>query len=126
MIPLDNFWDYIIIIFTFYYLDDDDELKERKEKLLKNYEEEFIPLISASKVQNIKSIEFSKIKKEFVNLKIKKTTKNMLSQIFSILKGNKNLEPLFHKVNIEKKYEEIIVMNKDSNSGDLYKVTYKN
>ena len=66
MIPLDNFWDYIIIIFTFYYLDDD-ELKEKKEKLLKNYEEEFIPLISASKVQNIKSIEFSKIKKEFVN-----------------------------------------------------------
>ena len=49
----------------------------------------------------------------------------MLGQIISICKGNKNLEPLFHKVNIEKKYEEIIVMNEDSNSGDLYKVTYK-
>ena len=58
LIPLDNFWDYITIIFTFYYLDDDDELKERKEKMLKSFEEEFTPLISASKVQNIKSIEF--------------------------------------------------------------------
>ena len=66
LVPWDNFWDYIIIIFSFYYLDDDDddELKERK---IKRFKEEFIPLISASKVQNIKSIEFSKIKKEFVN-----------------------------------------------------------
>ena len=49
----------------------------------------------------------------------------MLGQIISICKGNKNLEPLFHHINVENKFEEIIVMKKDCNSGDLYKVTYK-
>ena len=126
LIPLDNFWDYISFIFTFYYIDDDeDELIRKRENLLKYFEKEYTPLISASKVQNINSIEFSKIKKEFVNLKIKKTTKNMLEQIISIIKGNQKLDPLFYKVNIEKKYEEIIVMKENCNSGDLYKVTYK-
>ena len=49
----------------------------------------------------------------------------MFGQIISIIKGNQNLEPLFYKVNIENKFEEIIVMKENCNSGDLYKVTYK-
>lgn len=126
LIPLDNFWDYITIIFTFYFLDDEDELRERREILLKSFEEVFTPLISDSeKNQQIKGIEFSKIKKEFVNLKIKKTTKEMLGQIISIIKGNQNLDPLFHRVNIEEKFDEILVMKEGCDSGDLYKVTYK-
>ena len=126
LVPLDNFWDYITFIITFYYLDDEDELEERKENLLKSLEGIFTPLISDSqKVQEIKSVEFSGIKKVFVNLKIKKTTKDMLGQIISIIKGNENLEPLYHKIKIEEKFENILVMREDSNSGDLYKVTYK-
>ena len=125
LIPLDNFWDYITIIFTFYYMDDEDELRERKEILLKSFEEVFTPLIlDSEKNQQIKSIEFSKIKKEFVYLK-KKTTKIMLGQIISIIKGNQNLDPLFHQVKIEEKFEEILVMKEGSDSGGLYKVTYK-
>ena len=49
----------------------------------------------------------------------------MLGKIISIFKGNQNLEPFFHKVNVEIKCEDIIVMKEGYNSGDLYKVTYK-
>ena len=72
LIPLDNFWDYITIIFTKTFLDDEDELKDKK--TLKDFQQIFDTLISAFyKAKNIKKVSFSKINKAFTNLKEKKT-----------------------------------------------------
>jgi hypothetical protein len=72
LIPLDNFWDYITIIFTKTFLDNEYELEDIKK--LKDFQQIFDTLISAFyKAKNIKKVSFSKINKAFTNLKEKKT-----------------------------------------------------
>ena len=94
LIPLDNFWDYITIIFTKTFLDDEDELKDKK--TLKDFQQIFDTLISAfQKAKNINKV--------FVNLKEKKTRKDKLNDMTSIFKKNSKLEPLFHKLKTEEK-----------------------
>ena len=127
LIPLDNFWDYITIIFTRTFSDDDDELEEEKSKKLKDFQQIFDTLISAFyKAKNIKKISFSKINKVFVNLKVKKTKKEKLNDITSIFKKNSKLEPLFHKLKTEEKFDQVLVLHKDNkNIGDLFEVKFK-
>ncbi len=127
LIPLDNFWDYITIIFTRTFSDDEDELEEEKNKKLKYFQQIFDTLISAFyKTKNIKKVSFSKINKVFVNLKVKKTKKEKLSNITSIFKTNSKLEPLFHKLKIEEKLDRGLVLHKDNeNIGDLFEVKFK-
>ena len=45
LIPLDNFWDYITIIFTKIFLEDEKELIDKKK--LKDFQQIFDALISA-------------------------------------------------------------------------------
>ena len=127
LIPLENFWDYVSIIFTKTYLDDEEELEEEKKKKLENFKEIFDTLISAFyKAKGIKIIPFSKIKTVFVNLRIKKHKKHMLNEITTIFKKNENLEPLFHKLVKEEKREQVMILNdKNKNIGDLFDVKFK-
>ena len=54
LMPLDNFWDYFILVFTFYYYDDDDELIEKRKEKLKDFENTFNIFFSAfNKTKNI-------------------------------------------------------------------------
>ncbi len=54
LFPLDNFWDYITIVFTKTFCDDDDDINDLKTKTLKSYKEIFDTLISAfNKTKNI-------------------------------------------------------------------------
>ena len=102
LIPLDNFWDYITIIFTKTFLDNEYELEDIKK--LKDFQQIFDTLISAfQKAKNINKVSFSKINKVFVNLKEKKNRKEKLNDITSIFKKNSKLEPLFHKLKTEEK-----------------------
>jgi len=127
LIPLDNFWDYIIIIFTKTFVDDEIELEEERNRKLKYFQEIFDTLIYAFyKAKNIKKVSFSEIKKVFVNLKVKKTKKEKLNNITSIFKKNSKLEPLFHKLKVEEKLDKLFVLHENSkNIGDLFEVKYK-
>ena len=54
--PLDNFLDYFILVFTFYYYDDEDELIEKIKEKLKDFENTFNIFFSAfNKTKNIKN-----------------------------------------------------------------------
>jgi len=129
LFPLDNFWDYLIIIFTKTFTDDEDknELENEKSNKLKYFQEIFDTLISNfHETKNIKKISFSKINKVFVNLKVKKTKKEKLNNIISIFKKNSKLKPLFHKLKIEEKLEKLFELHKDNkNIGDLFEIKYK-
>jgi len=74
LIPLKNFWEYVTIIFTRTFNGgDEEELNEEKEEKLKNYKGTFEVIISAfNKAKNIDEVPFEKIKKVFVDLKVKK------------------------------------------------------
>ncbi len=64
LIPIDNFWDYVTIIFTRYYSSDEDELLEEKRIRLEEFKQTFDVLISAfNKAKGIKIVPFSNIKK---------------------------------------------------------------
>ena len=83
--PLDNFWDYIILVFTKTFAEDDDELEELKIRTLKDYEEIFDVLISGFyHVKNIKKVNFSSIKIVFINSK-KNSKKDNFKELISIL-----------------------------------------
>lgn len=125
--PLDNFWDYFILVFTFYYYDDEDELIEKRKEKLKDFENTFNIFFSAfNKTKNIKKIDFSKIKIEFVNLKVKKDKKDKYKNLISIFKEKSKLEPFFHKIEIDYKSERMMILNKENNNiGDLYNVELK-
>ncbi len=130
LIPLDNFWDYITIIFTKTISgdpEDPDELEKEKNKKLKNFQEIFVTLISAFyKTKNIKKVAFSEINKVFVNLLVNKTKKEKLNNITSIFKKNSKLEPLFHKVKAEEKLDKVLILHKDNkNIADLFEVKIK-
>lgn len=127
LIPLKNFWEYITIIFTKTFCGDEDELQEEKENKLNEFNKTFDVIISAfNKSKDIDKTSFDKIKKVFVDLRIKKTKKNQLSDITSIFKKSAKYEPLFHKVDISENWEEIFLLNdKNSEIGDLIKVKLK-
>ena len=56
----------------------------------------------------------------FVNLKEKKTKKENLKNIIDIFKQNSKLEPLFHQVKQDEKWDKIILVDKKNNNvGDL-------
>ena len=60
LIPLDNFWDYITIIFTKTFLDDEDELKDKK--TLKDFQQIFDTLFLLFIKQKIlKKFHFQKL-----------------------------------------------------------------
>lgn len=128
LVPLDNFWDYFTIIFTKTFCDEDEDLEEIKNSKLKNLQKIFEPLISAyNKTKNIKIINFSEIKKIFVNLKKDKTKKTdeSLSGLLNVLKKNSKLPPLFHKLEIEGKQGNIFILDKnDKNMGKLYECKF--
>lgn len=127
LIPLDNFWSYVTVVFTKTFWDDPDELNEIKEKRLSDFKNIFETLMSAFyKVKLIKKVEFSKINIIFLNLKEKKTKKQDLQKLISIFKKNVKLEPLFHQVKIEEIWEKNLLINKNKkNVGDLFDVKYK-
>ena len=85
-------------------------------------------MISAyNKTKNIKIINFSEIKKIFVNLKKDKTKKTdeSLSGLLNVLKKNSKLPPLFHKLEIEGKQGNIFILDKnDKNMGKLYECKF--
>ena len=93
--PNENFWNYVTIIFTKTFWDDEDELDEMKKQKIKYFKEEFDILINKFyDDKNIKKVDFENMDKIFVNLKIKKTKKDQLMNIISVLKKNAKLEPL--------------------------------
>ena len=129
LIPLDNFWDYFTIIFTHTYVDEDDDLEEKKNEKLNSLEQIFVPLISAyNKSKNINLVKFSEIKKVFVNLnknKTKKTDKK-LNELLTIFKNNSKLSPLFHKLEIEDKEDQLFILDKtNKNKGKLFQCKIK-
>ena len=97
------------------------------------FKEIFDTLVSAFyKKKLIKKIEFSKINTIFVNLKEnqKKLEKNIkkedLENIIDIFKQQSKLEPLFHKVELEEKWEKNLIINNNNKAiGDLFDVKYK-
>ena len=129
LIPLDNFWDYFTIIFTHTYVDEYDNLEEKKNEKLKSLEEIFVPLISAyNKSKNINLVKFSEIKKVFVNLKKNKTRKTdkNLNELLTIFKNNSKLPPLFHKLEIEDKEDQLFILDKtNKNKGKLFQCKIK-
>ena len=102
-------------------------MQEEKEKKLKDFKEIFEVLISAfNKSKQIDEIPFENINTVFVNLRIKKTKKSQLNNIISIFQKCSLLEPLFHKVNITEKWEEIFLLkDKNAKKGDLINVNIK-
>lgn len=129
LIPLDNFWDYFTIIFTHTYVDEDEDLEEKKNEKLKSLEQIFVPLISAyNKSKNINLVNFSEIKKVFVNLKKNKTRKTdkNLNELLTIFKNNYKLSPLFHKLEIEDKEDQLFILDKtNKNKGKLFQCKIK-
>lgn len=127
LFPLDNFWDYITIVFTKTFCEDDDDINQLKDKTLKDYKEIFDTLISAfNKTKNIKIVNFSSIQTLFINSKIKKHKKDNFKELISILKKNSKLDPFFHTLKVEEKWEQLLIKNKDNqNLGDLFDVKFK-
>ena len=125
--PLDNFWDYFIIVFSFYYSDDEDELIEQRNEKLKNFEENFEIFFHAfNKAKTIKIPKFSDIKIQFFNIKAKRDKKDKYASLISIFKEKSKLEPFFHKVDIDYKTEQLMLLDKnDHNLGYLYEVKFK-
>ena len=98
LFPLDNFWDYITIVFTKTFCDDDDDINDLKTKTLKSYKEIFDTLISAfNKTKNINKVKFSSINKVFINSKINKRIIKNQEELMSILIKNSKLDLFFIK-----------------------------
>ena len=127
LFPLDNFWDYIIIVFTKTFCDEDEDIKDLKKKTLIGYKEIFDTLISAfNKTKNIKKVSFSSINKVFINSKINKRIIKNQEELMSILEKNSKLDPFFHKMNFEIKREKLMILNKENqNIGNIFEVEYK-
>lgn len=132
LVPLDDFWKYFGIIFTKTYKDpgDDDDLEDIKKEKLEKLKEIFQPLIKAyKKVKNIKEVDFSIIKKVFVNLNKKKTKKTdeQLKELLNVFNNNSKLPKLFHKLEIEdKEKEQIFILDRDNqNKGKLFECKLK-
>ena len=71
-------------------------------------------------------MEFSSIKKVFINSRIKKMKIENQDELISILKKNSELDPFFHEIKVEEKSERLMVINKDNeNLGDLFDVKFK-
>jgi len=127
LIPINNFWDYVIIIFTRTYTDGEEDEEEKKIKLKNNLKDIFSTLISAaSKALKIDEANFDNIKIKFVNL-TKTTKKNGLNDITSAFRENVNLMPLFHKITCSQmSIKKIIeITEKNSTIGKLLKVKFK-
>lgn len=123
LIPLENFWDYVTIVYTKTFWDDEDEIEELKNQRLNDFKQIFDTLIASfNKAKKIKTVPFSNIQKIFLNLKIKKTKKNELKSLISVFKNNSELETLFHKVILEEKNEEIMILNKDNKKLEIYMI----
>ena len=127
LFPLDNFWDYIIIVFTKTFCDEDDDIKDLKKKTLNCYKEIFDTLISAfNKTKNIKKVNFSSINKVFINSKINKRIIKNQEELMSILENNSKLDPFFHKMTVENKWEKNMILSKENkNIGYLFDIEYK-
>ena len=127
LFPLDNFWDYIIIVFTKTFCDEDDDIKDLKKKTLNCYKEIFDTLISAfNKTKNIKKVNFSSINNVFINSKINKRIIKNQEELMSILENNSKLDPFFHKMTYEIKKEKLMILRKENkNLGDLFDVEFK-
>ena len=88
--------------------------KKKKKQRLKDFQEIFDTLISAFyKAKLIKIVQFSEINTLFVNLKNNKTKKENLNDIISILKKKSKLEPLFHELKFDEKWEQRLVLKKE-------------
>ena len=127
LIPINNFWDYVIIIFTRTYTDGEEDEEEKKIKLKNNLKDIFSTLISAaSKALKIDEANFDNMKIKFVNL-TKTTKKNGLNDITSAFRENVNLMPLFHKITCSQmSIKNIIeITEKNSTIGKLLKVKFK-
>ena len=88
-------------------------MPELKEKKLEDFKHKFDTLISAFyKARLIKKFEFTKINTIFINLKEKKTKKENLKNIINIFELNSKLEPLFHQVKLDEKWDKILILDK--------------
>lgn len=127
LFPLDNFWDYITIVFTKTFCDEDDDINDLKTKTLNSYKEIFDTLISAfNKTKNIKIVNFSSINKVFINSKINKRIIKNQGELMSILEKNSKLDPFFHKMTSEIKWEKnMILIEGNENIGNIFDVEYK-
>ena len=127
LIPLENFWNYVTNIITKTFWDEPDELEAKKKAKLEDFKGIFDTMISAfNNLFLIKKVKFSNINTIFVNLKENKTKKENLESITKIFKKNSYFEPLFHQIQIEEKWEEIMILHKDNqNVGDLFNVKFK-
>ena len=127
LFPLDNFWDYITIVFTKTFCDEFGDINDLKKETLKDYEEIFNTLISAfNKTKNIKIVNFSSINKVFINSNVNKKIIKGKEELMSILEKNSKLDPFFHKMTYETKCEKLMILKKENkNIGDLYDVEYK-
>ena len=127
LFPLDNFWDYIIIVFTKTFCDEDDDIEELKKNTLNEYKPIFEVLISAyNRSKNIKKVKFSSIKTIFINSKIKTNKINNVKDLIKVLKNNSKLEPFFHRMEVKEKTEQLMIINKSNNNlGDLFDVKFK-
>ena len=129
LIPLDNLWDYVTIIFTKSFSSDEDEFEEDKKKKYNSFKQNFQQLINDFYIKKgIKKVDFSQINTIFVDLKIKKTKKHdkQLQILIDILQKQSKLEPLFHKVIIETKMDQILInRNNLKNEEEFYNVKFK-
>jgi len=84
-------------------------------------------LISAfNKTKNIKKVNFSSINKVFINSKINKRIIKNQEELMSILEKNSKLDPFFHKMTVETKWEKNMILSKENeNIGYLFDIEYK-
>ena len=123
LIPIDNIWNYISIIFTHCFTDRWHKLEGKKKELLKNLKDEFKEIFEYSLISKaINPIDFNQIKIIFVDLNENFSNFEDVNEILIIMKESKDLSPLFYdcSTNEEKNVAFIEIDPNNNEKGKLY------
>jgi len=127
LVPMDNFWNYVTIIFTNYFADRFDDIDEMRRQNEKSFRESFKELINnAYEEEAIIKIDTKKLRIEYIDLydpdkyqdpktkeKVIKQNKTYLDSLKKIFKELSGSLPLYSKIE-EKIFENQKVIDKIS------------
>lgn len=136
LVPFNNFWDYVTIIFTNCYADKFENLEEKKKEKSKSFRKSFEPLINNSYDEElIIKIRTENLRIEYIDLydldnypdpnikeNVRNENKKYLDSLKNIFRELSKKDPLYSKIKTDKyPTEQKVISRILDGKADLYK-----